>query len=475
MITQKNPERAEIEISDSNLTYGQEFLRFNSNDPRKKLLFARAESDHNGALEPWGVSHLFEVFDKDYDVRYQIVGSFKELCDAIRNGAKTGDLEYIFVNAHGNSDFIVLYKFMPIRILQYIWVYFVDQAISPFSDFVDCFSPLPSTAKIYLMSCSTGEPQKFLEGVIEKITGWEQKGDPFDNIAQAMADTGKRVVYAPTDLATANVVYLPENQVLKENKKREDFFGKLFDLPYEGNLYQAFHPCSKIYSPHVNRFILTKYELATESAIKADLIARFLLHKDSTFLEGYFQNCKDDLRKKVVVVSINEPWPAIDNVKLFRDLINNFDFRFKQAWNFYDVCDSAFEAAKQGEVAAIIIQVAKSNNGILFPKDSNGKEDQIDLSKDFRSCFSELSKDTKIIFMDGSLGSDLVDVPSIPQKIADETQRVVDASVCTIFAKKVEIKSLEPLTLHHSSHMYLENWACGCKGDNLFKSFYLQN
>ncbi len=478
MVTQKNPERAEIEMSDSDLTYGQEFLRFNSNDPRKKLLIATAEHDHNGALEPWGVSHLFEAFDEPYDTRYQIVRSFAELCEAIKEGAKTGDLEKIVIDAHGDMYLIGLSS-----LFRSAWIPFLDYGIYFFSDFADCFSPLPPNAKIYLLSCSTGKPKKnFFEIAIEKITGWEQKGDPFNNIAQAMADTGKRVVYAPTDLTTSETIYSPENQVFKlpkdfyiKNKEGEFIFSNPLKWLYGENLYQAFHPRTKKCSPYVNRFMLTEYELATESAIKADLIARSLLHKDSPFLEKYFQNCEDDQRKKVAVVSINEPWPAIDNIKLFRELINNFDFRFKQAWNFYDVCDAAFEAAKQGEVAAIIIQVAKSSNGILFPKDSNGKEDQIDLSKDFRSCFSELSKDAKIIFMGGSLGSDSVDEPRIPQKIADETQRVVDASVCTIFAKKVEIQSMEPLTLHHSSHMYLENWARGCKGDNLFKSFYPQN
>ncbi len=443
----------------SNKEDHRELLRFNIKDPRKKLLLTVSESDSNGAFDPEMFSNIIEEVNKHFDVRYQVIQSFEQACKAIRNGVKAGDLEHVVFVAHGSPYYISL--FSP---SENSWV--LDQGIDETSDFADCFSPLPPNAKIHLLSCSTGKPQ-------EK--------DPFDNIAQIMADRGKRTVFAPTDLVSAKTVFLPKDNIFSHpkhlieydengNTVRENkiswFWGE--------NLYQPFQPRFEYCSPPIDRTKLTELELEAEATIRTDLIARSLLHKDALFMEEYFQNCEDDLRKRVIVISGNdESLHPRYYAKLFRELVGNFDFLFKQAFRFSHICDAVSNVSGK-EIAAIIIYGTKGSNGMLLSKDLNGKEEQIDISKDFRSCFSGLSKNAKIIFVGASLGKSGAYEHNLPQIVADTTQKVVDATTCYISFANVELHSMNPLTLYHPPHSLLGEWLLECdeKDNNLFKSFY---
>jgi len=481
-----------------------ELLRFNIEDPREKLFFATADpsTDPYGALKPQEMAHLLEEFDKHFDARYQVVGSFEEFCRALANAADL-NIRNVVLAAHGNPNFINLFKSS--------WDSFFNQFISASADFDSCFAPLPPDAKIYLISCSTGKPQKRDDTILEKLNHvikqiiWKKHQDPFtrlkdsfswlmgkdirdpfNNIAQAMADSGKRVVLAPTDVVGSLVEFSSEDKTFYHplSIKITKYRGIInpISLITKSNLYQAFHPRFRNCSPYVDRFMLTEHELAAEAAIKADLIARSLLHKDSPFLEEYFQVCEDNPRKKVLVLTGHEAENSSELhpsriTKVLTSIATGYDLLFKQVMFFHEICGTAFDASKKGNVEAVVIQGVKSSNGMLISKDSNGKEEQIDISKDFRSCFSELSKNTKIIFIGAPLGKDGSSKISIPQRIADITQRIVDAPTCDISPDKIEIQSMSPLTFHHPAHSSLDKWRFGCKenGENLFKSFYPQN
>jgi len=434
----------------------KEILRFNIKDPRKKFLLTVSGSDPSEAFDPEIFSDIIKEVNKHFDVRYQVIWSFEEACKAIRSGVQTGDLEYVVFVAHGSPYYISLFS-PPENSLA------LDQGIDESSDFADCFSPLPPNAKIYLLSCFTGKPQK---------------EDPFDNIAQIMADGSRRTVFAPTGLVSAKTVFLPEDNIFRHpkglikydkdgNTVRENKLSWLWGE----NLYQPFQPRFEYCSPHVDRNKLTELELATETTIRTDLIARSLLHKNVSFMKEYFQNCEDDLREKAIVIfGSDESLHPRYSVELFRKLVSNFDFRFKQALHFSDICDTVSNVARR-EVAAIIIYGTTGSNGMLLSKDSNGNEEQIDISKDFRSCFSDLSKNAKIIFVGASLGKNGAYEHNIPQTVADLTQRVVDATTCHISFANVELQSMKPLTLYHPPHSQLSEWLLECEG-NLFKSFY---
>ena len=133
-----------------------ELLRFNIEDPREKLFFATADpsTDPYGALKPQEMAHLLEEFDKHFDARYQVVGSFEEFCRALANAADL-NLKNIVLAAHGDPNSISLFSpFEDFRIP------FLDKEMDTSADFASCFASLPPDAKIYLLSCSTGKPQK---------------------------------------------------------------------------------------------------------------------------------------------------------------------------------------------------------------------------------------------------------------------------------------------------------------------------
>ncbi len=498
-----------------------EFLRFNIKGPKEKLFLAVADpsTDPNGALRPQNIPHLLKEFDKHFDPRYEIVDSLKKFCKALENAADL-NIKNVVLAAHGTPSYISLYSLwrhipksilslIPGDILNYSLIPMLDWGIDTSADFASCFAPLPPDAKIYLLSCSTGMPQKRDDTILEKLgniieqlmgekkqdfftrsINWlmgKDNRDPFNNIAQVMADNGKRIVFAPTDDVTSlvkfsredNTFYHPFITRITEHRR---FINPISLITQTNNLYQAFHPRFKNCSPYVDRLLLTKYELAAEAAIKASLIARSLLHKNSPFLEEHFQICEDNPRKKVVVLSGYEADNSSELnpsriTKVLTSIATGYDLWVKQIMYFHQICGAAFEASKKGNVEAVVIHGIKSSNGMLVSKGLDGREEQIDSSQDFRSCFSELPRNTKIIFIGAPLGKSDPSGINIPQRIADITQRIVDAPTCDISPDKIEIQSMSPLTFHHPAHSTLDKWRFGCEenGENLFKSFYPQN
>jgi len=456
----------------------QKYLRFDINGPKKKFFYAAAESDYNGALAPHLAYHLLRDFSSDLDFRYEVIRKFKHLCRSIRNGALTGDIKGLVIDAHGSEDGILLDK-SP-------WTTFLDQYIDASSDFAECFSHLHPNANIFLFSCSTGKPKKrFFDLIVEKITGIERKEDPFNNIAQIISDKAKRVVFAPTDEVTSfyteyiskdgSSVYHPLDLFIRS--EGQPIFVNPLSSFFQPNLYQAFRPRFKKCSPTVNKEKLTENEISIEAAIKTDLIGKYRLHKDSPFMKEYFQHCKDDPRENVLVFSASDddksPYPK-NFIEIFSRLADEKDFSFHQIKSPEKACYVINSAAQQGKVSGVIFIGTKGSKGLLLSKDERGAEKQIDLSMNFKKCFSGVDKNGKIIFIGGSLGEDGENENNIPQRVANMADRVVEAATCPVFLGSIELRSTSPVTLYHPSHSFVGKlaWRCKENNKNLFKRFF---
>jgi len=465
----KHPYKSFFGLTD--LRENQEYLRFNTNDPRDQVFIGISRSDHNGGLDSWKLAHILEEFDRYFDVRFQSIKNVEDIYQGIEEGAKTGKIvKHAVIGAHGDFDLMEISE---------------SNIHETAIDFLGSFPSLDPSGSVFLLSCSTGkEVKSFSDHIVQKITGQPQKGNPFNNIAQKLSNIIKRKVFAPTDLTTSSTVFkitdeifyhpidlheFDENNEWKSTNPLTWLWGE--------NLYQVFRPQFLKCTPNINEDRLTQYELLTEKVIRTNLISRSLLHKDSPFMKDYFQNCKDDPRKIVLVFSGYENDGSLSPehlTEVFSELADETDFSYRQLESPHDACYAIERASQQGKVSAVIFMGKKGSKGLLLSKDASGTERQIDLSMDFKTCFSGVAKDGKIIFIGGSLGKNGESENNIPQRVANTTQRVVEATTCPVFSNKIELQSTSPVALHHPSHSFITKLSSGCEenNENLFKSFY---
>ena len=465
----KHPYKSFFGLTD--LRENQEYLRFNTNDPRDQVFIGISRSDHNGGLDPWQLAHILEEFDRYYDVRFQSIKNVEDICHGIEEGAKTGKImKHAVIGAHGDYDLMAISE---------------SDIHETAIDFLGSFSSLDPSGSVFLLSCSTGkEGKSFSDHIVQKITGQPQKGNPFNNIAQKLSNIIKRKVFAPTHITTTfttfkskdKIFYHPKNLFTYDENNRRKSTNPL-SLLWDENLYQVFRPQFLKCTPNINENRLTQYELLTEKVIRINLISRSLLHKDSPFMKDYFQSCNDDPRKIVLVFSGYENDGSLSPeylTEVFSELADETDFSYRQLESPHDACYAIERASQQGEVSTVIFLGTKGSKGLLFSKDESGVERQMDISMDFKICFSGVAKDGKIIFIGGSLGKNGESESNIPQRVANTTQRVVEATTCPVFPNKIEIQSTSPVALYHPSHSFITKLSSGCEenNENLFKSFH---
>ena len=420
---------------------------------REKFLFISAEYDYNGALDPSKISTILSQLSNSFDLKFQVVKSNEEICEAIENGKQTGKLMHVLINGHGNPSKIALNKIQQNYVV----------SILETTDFSKCFSGIQPNGKVLLLSCSTGK---------------ERNNDPFNNIAQKMADDSKRTIVAPTNdaypvytniLSTDDgVLYHPENRLFSF-------------LPfYNTNLFASFRPNFKKCFPEIDQNKIHPRELAAIAAIKSDLLAKSLLHKNEPVdkIEKYLQICKDDPRAKVLFFSAeydkNRVLEPDRNSKILSVLADRFDLRYKVVKSLNEICQAIDEAAKLGKVITVLIQAYGTwTDGMILSKDSNN-ENRIKASDNFSHCFSGIEDDGSIVLMGGALGQNAADKDNIAEKISNDSKRTVLATTCLIYPSRTTIQSINPLMLMHpaySSIMNLVYERCPENNKNHFKTF----
>lgn len=439
----------------------QEILRFRSDDPREKFLFISAESDHNNALDPTYIADMLSKLSQTFDLKFQVVKKAEHICNAIENGKKTGNLAHVLINGHGRPDNINLDS-------QQVNVeggmYMISQELTTNFDYAKCFSGVQPNGKILLLSCSTGKPQN---------------DQPFDNIAQKIADGAKRVVVAPT-----KDVYMVKTQLLSAEE------GALFHpdkrlysfLPFfNTNAFTTFRPLFQNCLPKIDINNLPQRELDAVTVIKKELIAKELLHKDATIDETveYLQVCKDDPRPKALFLAgeydKNQAMDPQLSSKILSVFADRFDLRYKVIKSFDEICKEVEQAAKTGNVVTVVIKAhGTPKEGMILSKNLDETENRITAANDFSNCFSKMQEDGTIVLMGGSQGQKTKNTIKTAQKIANESKRTVLASTCRVYPDKTTVQSINPVVLNHPGYPIIKNFfyeGCPENGDNLFKTF----
>ncbi len=448
----------------SEWTNVQEILRFRNDDPREKFLFLSAEADHNGALNPAYIPTVLSKLSHTFDLKYQVVKTLEDICKAIEIGKKINNLAYVLISGHGDRNGITLEAdYFSSNGVNY---QYTKNKIDSKINFEKCFSGLQANGKIILLSCSTGESNN--------------NNNPFDNIAQKMSDSAKRVVIAPIDDVAGRltnflsvedgVLYHPESLLYSY-------------LPfYNTNLFTAFRPNFKKCTNKIDINSLHQREISAIDTIRNNLIGKSLLHKDEPIDRAteYLKLCKEDPRDKVLVLSAdydkNENGalqPKLSS-KIFSVFADRFDLQYKVVKTLDDICLQINQAARFGKIITLFIQAyGTPTDGMIISKDLNGNESRIKSSDDYSKCFSKVAKDGTIVLQGSSLGQNGSHVGNIAQKISDGSQRTVLATTCRIDPKDTTIQSINPLLLKNSGFSHWGNlWErCPENNDNNFKIF----
>lgn len=150
--TNKEPEpRKELHPFEESLAqrFGDSFLHLNMTDPLPKLLWLTAEHDYNGALDPststsqyYAWRRIHNLLENRMDIKYQVIASPKQMCEAVQSALKIGDLVTLVLDGHGNNGAFTFSKNIRMNILK------------PLPD--DCFAGMRQDAKIMLSSCYGG-------------------------------------------------------------------------------------------------------------------------------------------------------------------------------------------------------------------------------------------------------------------------------------------------------------------------------
>ena len=201
---------------DATFNETQEFVRFCDDDPKKKLLFISAEADHNGALNPYYKEEILGTLADHYDIKFKVISKYDEVCQEITEASKTGNLEYVILNIHGNRRGMVLADpdTEPDN-----WIHMYRNHLSK------CFSWFNPKGKIILISCSTGAPSTL---------GSE------DNIAGLISKLAKKSVIAPTKSTFTGLLEMTSKDPIAMYEDSRWFFEKLYKYPE--NIYKEFKP-----------------------------------------------------------------------------------------------------------------------------------------------------------------------------------------------------------------------------------------
>lgn len=131
------------------------------------------ENDH-------GMGRFLKVLDKNFDLRFKVISSAKEMCIEILAAAKINNFVSIILSAHGlpnaiiisdseliyqdtkNQDFLFVAKYINVNGLPQI-----TEIVSKIGK--SCFSGLPSKVKVTLLSCQTGYSPTGIASTISRL------------------------------------------------------------------------------------------------------------------------------------------------------------------------------------------------------------------------------------------------------------------------------------------------------------------
>jgi|GEM_PF-924094 len=141
------------------------YLYFKQNGPEKKFLILTAESDHNGALDPFKLTDLIDQASKLYDVKLRTFSTVQDIPREIQHAGQFGHVIGLVLNLHGSLTFMRI-SGNKNGLLTY-------ETISP-----DLFSELDPHCVIALNSCNTAS-------------------DPDFGVAYRVANASKKITFAP--------------------------------------------------------------------------------------------------------------------------------------------------------------------------------------------------------------------------------------------------------------------------------------
>jgi hypothetical protein len=453
----------------------QEFLRFRIDDPRDKFLYLSGDNDHNGALEPHWMTGFWGFLAQGFDLKYKEFSNLETVCSEIKNGALAGQLMYVLLHVHGNHNVMAPGK--P------IW---------KSEDFSSCFSGLASHGKVILFSCSVGA---------------SHNNNPFDNIAQKIADDAKRQVIAPTKTFYSDFFHLSPtdaDQLLVYHPEN-------IKLPavalLNSNLMQVFEPkyndCTKLEEGDIK-----DREKKAAIAIRDNLLSKSLLHPETPFqaTREYLRFCKDDPKEKFLFLSAQYDdsgkhssfFDPQNSASMLGMLSQRFDISYQVVGSVQELCDALSKAAKMGPLTGVMIQGMREGNGYssfapngVVLSNANNHTEILDenmpseyANKASTKCFSWIKKSGTIIFLGSFLGRNEPKDPtfrSVAQHIANKNKRTVVASKCPVYAESIRVTSLNPLELMHPSLGWYDRLrdsrtkTCPATEENLFGVFQPEN
>jgi len=194
-------------------------VRFCKDDPKKKLLFICAEADPKDALNPYRNEEFLGTLADHYDIKYKAVSKYDEVCQEITEASKTGNLEYVILNMHGNREGMLLTD--PWENIDN-WIHMYRNHLSK------CFSWFNPKGKIILISCEVGK-----QGVFGSK----------DNIAGLMSDMATKPVIAPVEKSYPGNIEITSIDPLSIYEDSKRFYERLYKD--SENNYKEFKPRNK--------------------------------------------------------------------------------------------------------------------------------------------------------------------------------------------------------------------------------------
>ena len=433
-------------------TQVDEYFQFNSKDERPKFLYLSAESDHGNALDPKYVSHLLASFDQDFDLKFSLVNSYENVCHEITEGAKTGKLINIIIDAHGSSDGERMeLSIDPIDNSKVTWINASILQSTP-----SCFSGIHPSGRILLTSCCTGSPMSGCDDDPKS----PKRAPGIENIAEIIAEFSQRTVVAPTKSIWGSQTEIQSNSPAM-------LFHPHPKVP-DKNVFKTFNPQIKLStSPECANLLwenLHPREIDAMSAIKTELVAKSILSPSVKFQEtqDYLRICTEDPKPKVLYLSadhdINGALEPKKSAPFLSSLAQNYDLKFKVISSFDEICREISDASKAGTIAAVIIDAHGSPNNLLLSQTEPKKlakltptMEWINDEKDFAGCFASLYPFGKIVLAGGSTGAPQMGDRNnnLAQKIATKSNLWVEAPIHSVYGNNTNLHSATPFKVFH--------------------------
>jgi len=410
-----------------------EYLRFRKDDPRDKSLFVSAGYEQNGALDPKFISSVMNAFGKDFDVKFVIANSVKDVCRYIREAKHIADeskskLNNVIIDAYGNGKNIV------------ISLPGTDSGtLNEKTDFKTCFEGVDPSGRIVLVSAKAGD---------------RSNGEP---IAQKIATIAQREVIAATEMVYANKIDVTRHGQFHIYHPSDKWFN--------GNIFKVFRPvyqkCQRVYED-----MLHFREKQAIRAIKGNLVPKGLISKDATFNETqeFVRFCKDDPKKKLLFISAEAD--THDALNPYRDeeflgtLADHYDIKFTVASKYHEVCQEITEASKTGNLEYVILNTHGHREGMVLSSPKDDIDNWIHVAYDnyLSKCFSWFNPRGKIVLMSCKAGSPGTYGPkdNIAGLMSQFSGKKVIAPTELTYAGYVKITSKDPLSIYEDPRRFYE-------------------